>query len=329
MKTIRWGILSTAKIGVEQVIPAMQQARFTQVYAIASRNEEKAIEAAQRLNVPVHHASYEALLEDPEVDAVYNPLPNHLHVDWSIKALEAGKHVLCEKPLGMDTEDARRLQKAAAEHPDLVVMEAFMYRQHPQWPFVIDTIRRGRIGEVKAVQAHFSYFNDDPGNIRNKPGIGGGGLLDVGCYCISSSRWAFGREPKRVSGTQIIDPNFGVDPLPSGLLDFGDGFATFTCSTLADPWQGMVITGTKGRIQVPIPYNPQPNEPAKIHVIINGKEEIHQTEAVNQFLLQAEHFAQVINENIRPLISMDETIANMKVLDALAKSTADGEWVNI
>ncbi|MCH8557739.1 MAG: Gfo/Idh/MocA family oxidoreductase [Balneolia bacterium] len=329
MKTIRWGILSTAKIGIEQVIPAMQQARHTQVYAIASRGAERAEKAARDLKIPKHYASYEALLEDPEIDAIYNPLPNHLHVDWSVKALEAGKHVLCEKPIGMDTEDARRLQKAAADHPDLVVMEAFMYRYHPQWPIVIDAIRKGEIGQIKDIQAHFTYYNDNPENIRNKPGIGGGGLLDIGCYCVSSTRWAFGREPKRVSATQVIDPRFGVDTLTSGILDFGDGFGTFSCSTLADAWQGMVITGTKGRIRVPIPYNPQPHEPARIHVITGGKEKVHETEMVNQFTLQAEHFARVIGEGARPHISMDETIANMKVLDALAKSAEIREWVDI
>src|SRR5438270_1814538 len=194
-KKIRWGVLGVAKIATVKVIPAMQRGSLSEVTAIASRDPAKAAQAAEELGIPRHYGSYEELLADPEIDAIYNPLPNHLHVPWSIKAIEAGKHVLCEKPIGLSAAQGQELVDAAARHPQLKVMEAFMYRHHPQWVRAKEIVAQGGVGELRTVQSFFSYYNDDPANIRNMADIGGGGLMDIGCYNISLSRFILGAEP--------------------------------------------------------------------------------------------------------------------------------------
>ncbi|HEY9342747.1 MAG TPA: Gfo/Idh/MocA family oxidoreductase, partial [Hanamia sp.] len=226
MKKVRWGILSTAKIGREKVIPAIQRGAFCEVVAIASRNKEAAKAEANRLNISKAYGSYEELLSDTEVDAVYIPLPNHLHVEWAIKSLEAGKHVLCEKPIGLSSSDALRLIEVANRNPHLKVMEAFMYRFHPQWKYAKALVEDGKIGELKTVESFFSYYNIDPNNIRNQRNAGGGGLMDIGCYSVSLSRFLFGREPERVFGIMEYDPQSQTDRLTSGILDFSAGTST-------------------------------------------------------------------------------------------------------
>lgn len=255
MRTVRWGILSTAKIGLDKVIPAMQRGRHSLVAAISSRNLDKAQAAAKRLNIPQAYGTYEELLADPQVDAIYNPLPNHLHVEWSIKALAAGKHVLCEKPIALTAAEGQKLVDSARAHPRLKVMEAFMYRHHPQWQKAREIVATGGIGELRTIQCFFSYFNDDPGNIRNQAEIGGGGLMDIGCYAISLSRFIFGAEPMRVCGTVDFDPSLKTDRMASAILDFGRGTATFTCSTQLSPYQRVNILGTSGRVEIEIPFN--------------------------------------------------------------------------
>ena len=226
---IKWGILSTARIGLEKVIPALQRSEFGEVVAIASRDQKKADGAAKKLSIPRAYDSYEQLLADPDIDAVYNPMPNHLHVPWTIKAIKAGKHVLVEKPIALSAEEAKELIRESDEHPDVKVMEAFMYRFHPQWQRAKELVQQGAIGDLRTVNSFFSYHNDDPDNIRNQPLIGGGGLMDIGCYCISLSRFLFGREPERVTGTVDFDPRFQTDRMASGMMQFGNGTATFTC----------------------------------------------------------------------------------------------------
>jgi predicted dehydrogenase len=230
-RKIRWGVLGVAKIATEKVIPAMQKCQDAEVAAIASRTLEKAQAAARRLGLGKVYGSYEELLADPDIDAIYNPLPNHLHVPWSIKALEAGKHVLCEKPIGLSAADGQTLVEAGRRHPRLKLMEAFMYRHHPQWITARRLVAEGRIGPLCTVQTLFSYFNDNPRDVRNQAAIGGGGLLDIGCYAVSLSRFLFDREPQRVLGIVEFDPQFGTDRLASGMLDFGSGTGTFTCGT--------------------------------------------------------------------------------------------------
>lgn len=326
---LRWGVLSTAKIARKFVIPAMMPAQNTELLGIASRRPEAAEEAASALNIPRSYGSYEALLADPEIDAVYNPLPNHLHAEWTIKALEAGKHVLCEKPLGLNAAEVARMRVAAEARPDQLLMEAFMYRQHPQWNFVINEIRSRRIGRVQLVQAHFSYYNTNKNDIRNTAAFGGGGLLDIGCYCVSAARWIFGREAEQVIGHQIHHPETGVDIITTGMMDFGDGMATFSCGTAVNGWQGIIISGTDGRIELPIPFNPPAGESAQVRVYARGSEQMYEAPAVDQFTLQAEAFAAGVQNNTAPLISLDESAANMYTIDQIRRSAQEGRWISL
>ena len=329
MDQIRWGILSTARIGTEKVIPAMQQGAYGVVTAIASRNLENAQAAAARLGIAQAYGSYEALLADPDIDAVYNPLPNHLHVPWSIKALEAGKHVLCEKPIGLTAADGQRLVEAARRHPHLKVMEAFMYRHHPQWQRARQLVCDGHIGTLRTIHSFFSYFNADPGNIRNRADVGGGGLMDIGCYNISLSRFIFDAEPRRVCGLIDRDPQFGTDRLVSALLDFGDGSATFTCSTQLIRYQRVHLFGDKGRVEIEIPFNAPPDRPCRLwHQHDTGFDEIT-FDVVNQYTLQGDLFARAVLDDTPVPTPLDDAVANMRVIEALFESAERGTWVEI
>ena len=326
MDKVSWGILSTAKIGVEKVIPALQNSKHGTVSALASRTLDKAQAAARKLKLPKAYGSYEALLADPDIQAVYNPLPNHLHVDWSIKALEAGKHVLCEKPLGLDVADAQRLLDAAASHPHLKVMEAFMYRHHPQWIKTRQLVADGAIGQVRTIQSFFSYFNNDPANIRSKPEYGGGGLMDIGCYCISLSRFLTDDEPQRVMGLIEYDPRLKVDRLASGLLDFGDATATFTCSTQLAPYQRVNIFGTEGRIEIEIPFNAPPKKPCKIWHQTGADVKEIRLRKCDQYTLQGDLFALAILNDTPVPTPLEDAIANMRVIEALFASARTNTW---
>ena len=329
LNKVRWGVLSTAKIGTEKVLPAMQQGQYCEIAAIASRSQGIAQAAATRLGIAKAYDSYEALLADPEIDAIYNPLPNHLHVSWTIKALEAGKHVLCEKPIGLSAAEAEELVAAAARYPQLKVMEAFMYRHHPQWQRAREIVTTGGIGELKTISSFFSYFNDDANNIRNMADIGGGGLMDIGCYNISLSRFIFGSEPTRVVGAIEYDPEFNTDRLASGILDFGRGTATFTCSTQLAPHQRANMYGTTGRVEVEIPVNAPPDRPCTIwHHRGNEVEEI--TFAIcNQYTLQGDVFSAAILNDTPVPTPLADAVANMKVIDALVASARGDVWVAI
>jgi len=329
MKKVRWGVLSTARIGTETVIPAVQLGEHCQVIAIASRSLEKAQVAASQLSIPKAYGSYENLLADPEIDAVYIPLPNHLHVPWSIKALEAGKHVLCEKPIGLTAAEAQELLDAARKHPQLKVMEAFMYRLHPQWQRVRQLLAGGGIGEPRTVQSIFSYYNDDPNDIRNMADIGGGGLLDIGCYCISLARFIFEAEPRQVCGIIEYDPQFGVDRLASGILDFGKGISTFSCATQLAPYQRASIFGTEGRVEIERPFNPYVDRPCKIwHQRGNEVEEIV-LEIYNQYTIQGELFSQAVLDDTEVPTPLEDAVANMEVIEALIRSAKSGTWVEV
>lgn len=327
MRRVRWGILSTAKIGTQKVIPAMQRGELCQVLALASREQAAAECAAHQLGISKAYGSYDALLADAEIEAIYNPLPNHLHVRWSIRALEAGKHVLCEKPLGMSVADAQQLVEAAARHPELKVMEAFMYRFHPQWQRARQLVQEGEIGELRSVQAAFSYHNTDPANIRNSVAAGGGGLMDIGCYCISAARFIFGREPQRVCGWVEQDPTFGTDRLASGLLDFGTGTSSFTCSTQLVPYQRVVILGTTGRVEIEIPFNAPPDRPCRIwHERADKIDEIS-FPVCDQYTLQGDAFSRAILDDAPVPTPLSDALANMRVIEAVKESAATGNWV--
>jgi predicted dehydrogenase len=327
MSKIRWGVLSTANIGVAKVLPAMQRGAHCEIAAIASRDLAKARDVAAQLSIGQAYGSYEELLADSTIQAIYNPLPNHLHVPWSIKALEAGKHVLCEKPIGLSAAEARELADAAKQHPRLKVMEAFMYRHHPQWLRARQIVNEGGIGELRTVHSFFSYFNDDPGNIRNQADIGGGGLMDIGCYNISLSRFIFASEPTRVCGLIEYDPQLKTDRLASGMLDFGRGTATFTCSTQLASYQRVNIFGTTGRIEIEIPFNAPPDRPCKLwHQQPGGTQEIV-FDVVDQYTLQGDLFARAILDDTPVPTPIEDAVANMQVLDALVRSAKSAAWV--
>ena len=328
MSRLRFGILSTAKIGTVKVIPAMQQGQYTEVVAIASRDLDKAKAEAAGLGIPSAYGSYDELLADPDVDAIYNPLPNHMHVPWSIKALEAGKHVLCEKPIGLSADEGQQLVDAGKAQPRLKLMEAFMYRHHPQWQRARQIVRQCGIGELRTIQACFSYFNDDDANIRNIADIGGGGLMDIGCYPISVARFIFDAEPKRVSGIVEFDPNFNTDRIASAMLDFGIGTATFTCSTQLTPYQRVNIFGTTGRVEIEIPFNAPPDRPCKLwHETDAGIEEIL-CDICDQYTIQGDLFARAVLNDTPVPTPIEDAVANMRVIEAVFESSETGGWVS-
>jgi predicted dehydrogenase len=326
MCKVRFGILSTARIGVEKVIPAMQRGEHCEVIAIASRSAERSAAAARRLGIATVHDSYEALLADPDVDAVYNPLPNHLHVPWSIRALEAGKHVLVEKPIGLSAAEGQELVEVSRRFPRLKVMEAFMYRHHPQWRRAREIVETGGIGKLVTVQTFFSYYNDDPANIRNQADIGGGGLADIGCYAVSLARFLFDEEPRRVFGLVDYDPQLKVDRLASGVLDFGDGTSTFTCGTQIVPYQRVNIFGDQGRVEIDIPFNAPPDRPCTMrHQHAGGTDEIA-LPVCDQYTIQGELFALAVLNDLSVPTPIEDAVANMRVIERVIASAESGQW---
>ena len=330
MEKVQWGVLGVANIAVKKVIPAMQRGQWSQVTAIASRDLEKAQRAAQLLGIPKAYGSYEELLADPAVEAIYNPLPNHLHVPWSIKAAEAGKHVLCEKPISLTVAEAISLL-STRDRTGVKIEEAFMVRTHPQWRKTLDLIKAGRIGAVRSVMGYFSYNNQDPQNIRNIVAYGGGGLMDIGCYLIYFSRLIFGEEPVRVVGLMAEHPATQTDVLTSALLDFPSGQSIFTCSTRVVPYQRVQIFGTGGRIEIEIPVNAPPDQPCRIFVddgldLSGGGVEIVEVEPCDQYTIQGDLFSQSIREDNEPPIPLEESIKNMAVIEAISRSAKSGGW---
>ena len=326
MKKLNWGILSTAKIGIEKVIPAMQQGKLSEIVAIASRTHESAREAAKNLKIPKAFGSYQDLLDDTSIDAVYIPLPNHMHVPWTIKALAANKHVLCEKPIALTATEAKELLKETEKFPHLKVMEAFMYRHHPQWIQALELINGGGIGMVKTVHSFFSYYNDDPENIRNMVDFGGGGLMDIGCYCISLARLIFDEEPQRVFGKIEYDPGFETDRICSGILDFVQGTSTFTCSTQLVPYQRVNVFGTKGRIEIEIPFNAPPDKPCKMLFQNNEIIEEIEIKICDQYTIQGDLFSLSVLKNEKVPTPIEDAVENMKVLEAVILSAKKEEW---
>jgi predicted dehydrogenase len=329
MDKVRWGVLSTARIGTALVIPGMQQGRHCEVTAIASRQLDRAQAAAQRLGIPKAYGAYEDVLADPDVDAVYIPLPNDQHVPWSIKTLEAGKHVLCEKPIALSASEAMTLLDASARYPHLKAMEAFMYRSHPLWQRAAQLVAGGAIGEVRSVQSFCSYFNVDPSNIRNSAPQGGGGVMDIGCYAISMARLMFGDEPRRVCGMLEYDPRFGTDRLASGMLEFERGTATFTCSTQLYPYQRVNVFGTTGRLDVEIPINAPSDRPTRMWHAHDATVDEIDFDVCNQFTRQGDAFSRAVLDNTPVPTPLQDAVANMRVIDAVVLSSRERRWVNV
>ncbi len=327
---VRWGVLGAAKIALQKVIPAMQKGQYSQVVAIASRAPDKARPLARELGIPKVYGSYEELLADPQIEAIYNPLPNHLHVPWSIKAAEAGKHVLCEKPISLTVQEALSLL-AVRDRTGRKIGEAFMVRTHPQWTTALDLVRRGRIGSLRSIIGGFSYFNQDPKNIRNISDYGGGALLDIGCYLVFTSRLMFGEEPARVLGLIDRDPEMGTDRLSSGVLQFPSGHCVFTCSTQLVPYQRVQILGTKGRIEIEIPFNAPPDRPCRIFVDdgtdLSGRSaEAMELPVCDQYTIQGDQFSKSIREGIEVPVPLANSIRNMATIEALFRSAQANRW---
>ena len=333
MAKVKWGVLGVAKIATEKVIPAMQRGELTEIAAIASRDEARASEAAQRLGITKAYGSYEAMLADPDIAAIYNPLPNELHVPWTERALAAGKHVLCEKPIALDAGEARRLI-AARDASGKLLAEAFMVRFHPQWRRAREIASSGRIGEVQAIQTMFAYRLLDGDNIRNKP-PGGGGLYDIGCYAILTARYIFGAEPTRAVATFEIDPNFGTDRLASALVEFPGGrHLTFSTGTQLANCQRVLIAGAAGRIDIQIPFNAPIDRPTRIVVdsgidLVGGGATTEEFATCDQYTLQGDAFSRAIRDGAPLEFPIEDAIANMKVIDACFRSAREGVWAPV
>jgi predicted dehydrogenase len=331
MRKVKWGVLGAARIAVTRVIPAMQLGDCCEIVGIASRDREKAGKAARGLGIPKTYGSYEEMLADPEIEAVYNPLPNHLHVPWSVRAAEAGKHVLCEKPIGMNTQEVRQLIEGR-DRTGVLIGEAFMVACHPQWARIIELVRGGRIGELRSVVGTFSYHNADPANVRNVREWGGGGLMDIGCYPIKTSRMVFGEEPARVSGLMARDAQLsGVDVLTSAMLEYPSGHCVFTCSMQLQQQQSMRIYGTKGRIEPEIPFNATPGGTSRITIddgrdLTGGGRAVEEFAACDQYTLQGDRFSRAVREGGGAPVELEDSLRNMAVIDAVARSAETGKW---
>jgi predicted dehydrogenase len=330
VRKVKWGGLGVAKIAVEKVIPAMQQGEASHIAAIASRDLGNARAAANKLGIERAFGSYEELLGDSEVEAVYNPLPNELHVPWTLRALAAGKHVLCEKPIALDAEEARSLIDARDRSGKLVA-EAFMVRCHPQWRRAKELAGGGAVGEPRAIQTFFSYRLLDPENVRNRP-PGGGGLYDIGCYAILSARYIFGAEPTRVAATIDRDPNFLTDRLTGAILEFPGGrHSTFTVGTQLSAHQRVTIAGDAGRIEIMIPFNAPPDRPTEIAIdsgadLFGGGRRVEQFAICDQYTLQGDAFSRAILNGTPLEFPIEDAILNMRVIDALNRSAKSGAW---
>ena len=322
-----------ARIATAKVIPALQRCEFGEVAAIASRESAKADAAARELGIPRAYGSYEELLADPRIDAIYNPLPNHLHVPWSIRAAEAGKHVLCEKPIGLNAAEARQLI-AARDRTGVIIGEAFMIQSAPQWIRAMELAHSGRIGQLRAVIGTFGYFKRDAENVRNVRHWGGGGLFDIGCYPIKAARMFFREEPRRVACTLLRDPDFDTDILTSAVLEFPSGHCAFTVGTQIVPCQSLQFLGATARIELEIPYNPLPDQPTRLHLDdgsdITGKNVIvEEFPAVDQYTLEGDAFARAILDRTPPPVPLEDALGNMMCIDAAFRSAETGKWESI
>jgi predicted dehydrogenase len=329
-RKVKWGVLGVASIATRKVIPGMQKGQSSEIAAIASRDREKAKRAADELGIAKAYGSYEELLADPGIEAIYNPLPNHLHVPWSIRAAEAGKHSLCEKPIALDAGETLELMRVRDRH-HVKIGEAFMVKTHPQWLRVKELAQGGAIGQLKSITTIFSYSNRDPHNVRHKPEWGGGGLLDIGSYPITLSRWLFNEEPWRVTGALELDPEFGTDRLASGILEFSSGQSVFACGTQSNYYQRMELLGTTGRLAVEIPFNAPNDRPTQVTVadgmaIYGGKVTVEEIPACDQYTIQGDAFSRAILEDREVPVPLEDALGNMKVIDAIFRAAKSGKW---
>jgi len=332
MKKVVWGVLSTAKIGLERVLPGMMKSPMCDIRAIASRSPAAARKAADKLGIPKAYGTYEELLADPEIEAIYNPLPNHLHVPLTLQVAAAGKHVLCEKPVAMNADEAAQLKAAAGK---VLIMEAFMVRFHPQWLRARELVRNGDIGTLRVVQFLFCYSNTDPANIRNRADIGGGALYDIGCYPITAGRFFFEAEPRRGIALIDRDPDFRTDRLTSALLDFGSGrHLDFTVSTQLTPYQRVHLCGTRGRVEIQIPVNPAQGGQTLLYKddgssLAGAGVRTEVFAESDQYMLQGEAFSRAVRGEISLPYGIDDAIHGMRAIDALFRSETSRKWEEV
>jgi len=328
---VKWGILGAASIARRRVVPAMKNCELAEVAAVGSRSLAKSQEFAKELGIPKAYGSYEELIDDPEIEVIYNPLPNHLHVEWSIRAASRGKHVLCEKPIARSVDEARRLLQARDDY-GVKIGEAFMVRTHPQWLRSREMIRAGKIGKLRSILGYFSYYNIEPENVRNSMDFAGGALMDIGCYPVKMSRFIFGEEPRRVVACIERDPSFGTDRLTSAILEFNEGQSIFTCSTQMVYYQRMQFFGTQARLDVEVPFNAPTDTPCRL-ILDDGKNlyagQSQQVELIpicNQFTIQADLFSKAVRGEGEVPNPMEDAVANTAALEALFQSAATGKW---
>jgi predicted dehydrogenase len=328
-RKVKWGVLGTAKIAREHVIPAMQKGEYTEITAIASRDSNRAKQTADNFGIPKTYGSYEELLLDREIEAVYLPLPNHLHIEWSSACIEAGKHVLCEKPLALSTQDVKQLIRLRDKHR-VKAGEAFMVRTHPQWLKTLDLIKSGKLGKVNSIQGYFSYFLKDPENIRNIADFGGGAILDIGCYPITTSRFIFGQEATRAIGLIDFDPEMKIDRLASFMLDFPSGQAIFTCGTQIVPYQRMIFFGTEKRLEIEIPFNAPNDRSCRIFIddgdLFARNLITEKLDVCDQYTIQGDAFSSAIIENTEVPVPLEDSLHNTALIEAVFRSAKSGKW---
>jgi predicted dehydrogenase len=327
---VRWGVLGAAHIALQKVIPAMQRGEWSHVAAIASREPAKARAAAAMLGIETAHGSYDALLDDPTIEAVYIPLPNHLHVPWAIRAAERGKHVLCEKPIALSASEAQRLV-SVRDATGVKIQEAFMVRSHPQWQKAVDLVRNGSLGQVQAITGYFGYHNVDPSNVRNVSEFGGGGLMDIGCYLIHTARWLLDREPRRVAALVQIDEKFGTDRQVSMMLDFDDAQMIGVCGTQLAPSQRVEVLGATARLEIEIPFNAPPDRPCRIFLhdatsLVGAGQKAIEFAVCDQYTLQGDEFSRAIRFGTDQALPLEDSVANMRVLDAVRRAGSSLVW---
>jgi len=327
---LRWGCLGAAQFALTKFLPAIPACQYAELAAIASRDSAKAHKAAKKLGIPKAYGSYEELLADPEIDVVYNPLPNHLHLEWTVRAAAAGKHVLCEKPIGLSVAEVDEMIAARDRHK-VKIGEAFMVHTHPQWVRARELVRQGALGELRAVTGFFSYYNRDPKNIRNIPEAGGGGLYDIGCYTIHLSRFLFGEEPVRVAAVIECDPEFGTDRLTSAVLEYPSGQCIWTVSTQLVPYQRMQAFGTKARLEVQIPFNAPKDRPARIFIdeggdLTGATIRTEEFPVCDQYTIEVDAFSKAVLEDREVPVPLEDARANMAVIEAVFRAARSGKW---
>ena len=334
MARLKWGVLGTSNFARNKMIPALQQSQHVEVFAIASRSLPRAEAVAAQFGIAKAYGTYRELLADKDIDVVYNPLPNHLHVPWSIRALESRKHVLCEKPIGLSAAEAQQLLEASQRHQGLKVMEAFMYRMHPQWERTKQIIDDGGVGELRTLHSFFSYFNADGGNIRNQPDAGGGGLMDIGCYLIVTSRMLFGEDPLRAAAAIVRDPASGVDTLTSMTLEFPSGHAIGTCGIRTARHQRVQMLGSAGRLEVETPFSAPPDRPLRL-LLDDGTNpygagrEVIEIPPCNPYRVQGDAFARAVRSGAPAPYPLEMSVVNMRIIEAVVRSGAKGGWEQI